>query len=109
MNFLVDVKNYRERTRIPEPSVFDYSGWEFLSDIYPKTFGFLKDLAKLECTYYISLDGLQRQEAIMMTKAKNISAGTPLTIENVQNPIPTPQQQLEQKQQEQKKGFWHRK
>lgn len=107
LTFLIDAKNYRERTRIPENGCYDYSGWEMLAEMYPLTFGWLKDQAKTECIYFISLDGLQRQEAIMMTKAKNVSAGTPLTIENVQNPMPIEQQQVAPAKPE-KKGWLHR-
>lgn len=109
MAYLVDVKNYRERTRIPERGVYDYSGWEDLAEMYPKTFGWLKDWAKMECTYFISLDGLERQEAILMTKAKTTAATTPLNVENVVNPMPTPPEAIQQKQeQEKKKGWLHR-
>jgi hypothetical protein len=105
MNFLVNVKDHRERTRLKEKDCYDHSGWELLADIYPKTFGWLKMLAEVENIYFISLDGLQRQEAILMTKAKNVSTATPLSVENVVNPMPSPQQ-VEQK--EQKKGWLRR-
>jgi len=105
MNFLVNVKDHRERTRLKEKDCYDHSGWELLADIFPKTFGWLRLLAEVENIYFISLDGLQRQEAILMTKAKNVSTATPLSVENVVNPMPAPQQ-VEQK--EQKKGWLHR-
>ena len=105
MNFLVNVKDHRERTRLKEKDCYDHSGWELLADMYPKTFGWLKMLAEVENIYFISLDGLQRQEAILMTKAKNVSTATPLSVENVVNPMPSPQQ-VEQK--EQKKGWLRR-
>lgn len=76
--------------------------------MYPKTFGFLTSWARLECIYYISLDGLQRQEAILMMKAKSQSAQTPLTIENIQNPVQPPQIPLVEQKPEQKKGWFHR-
>jgi hypothetical protein len=98
MAFLVNAEDHRERTRLKEHDCYSHSGWEFLASIYPKTFGFLLDLAKIENIYFISLDGLQRQEAILMTKAKT-TAQTPLTIENISQPVqPTqPQQQQESK------------
>jgi hypothetical protein len=108
MNFLVNVKDHRERTRLKEKDCYDHSGWELLADIYPKTFGWLKTLAEIENIYFISLDGLQRQEAILMTKAKTTASTTPLTIENVQNPMSTPQQTMEQKQEQKKGHFWSR-
>ena len=107
MTFLVNAKDHRERTRLKEKDCYDHSGWEMLADMYPKTFGFLKDLAMIENIYFISLDGLQRQEAILMTKAKTQGAQSPLTIENIQNPTQPPQPQPEQKQ-EQKKGWLRR-
>ena len=79
-----------------------------LAGMYPQTFGWLKGMAEIENIYFISLDGLQRQEAILMTKAKSTSATTPLTIENVQNPMPTPQQAEVKQEQQQKKGWLHR-
>lgn len=97
MTFLVNAKDDRERTRLKEKDCYDHSGWELLSDIYPKTFGFLKPLAQVENIYFISMDGLQRQEAILMTKAKNIPSQTPLTIENIQGQ-PPPTEQQEQKE-----------
>lgn len=97
MTFLVDAKNHRERTRLSEHNVYAYSGWEDLADMYPGTFGFLTDWAKLECVYFIALDGLQRQEAILMTKAKTQVQTTPLTIENIQGQQPPPQPVEEQK------------
>jgi hypothetical protein len=97
MTFLVDTKNHRERTRLSEHNVYGYSGWEELAGIFPKTFGFLCGWSMLECIYFIALDGLQRQEAILMTKAK-IQAQTPLTIENIQGqPVPQPEEQKQQK------------
>lgn len=98
MTFLVDAKNHRERTRLAEHGVYTYSGWEDLAEMYPETFGFLTGWAKLECIYFIALDGLQRQEAILMTKAK-VQAQAPLTIENIQGPQP-----LQTQEQEKPKG-----
>ena len=95
MTFLVDAKNYRERTRLAEHGVYTYAGWEDLAEMFPKTFGFLTGWAKLECIYFIALDGLQRQEAILMTKAK-VQAQAPLTIENIQGQ-PPPQTQEQEK------------
>lgn len=100
MTFLVNAKDDRERTRLKEKDCYDHSGWELLADLYPNTFGWLKTQAQVENIYFISLDGLQRQEAILMTKAKNVSTQTPLTIENIQGQTPQPEQQ----QQEQPKG-----
>lgn len=98
MTFLVNAKDHRERTRLKEHDVYCHSGWEFLAGIYPKTFGFLVGLAELENIYFISLDGLQRQEAILMTKAKSATQTTPLTIENIQGqPPPEAAQQQEHK------------
>jgi hypothetical protein len=96
MTFLVNAKDHRERTRLSEHNVYRYSGWEELAGIFPKTFGFLTEWSMMECIYFIALDGLQRQEAILMTKAK-MAPSAPLTIENITNPI-----QQEQKPQEQK-------
>lgn len=89
MTFLVNAKDHRERTRLSESNVYVYAGWEDLAEIYPEVFGFLKEWARLECIYFIAQEGLQRQEAILMTKAKT-AAQTPLTIENVQNPVQAP-------------------
>lgn len=98
MTFLVNAKDHRERTRLKEHDVYSHSGWEFLAGIYPKTFGFLVGLAELENIYFIALDGLQRQEAILMTKAKSATQTTPLTIENIQGqPPPEATQQVQQK------------
>jgi hypothetical protein len=108
MTFLVNAKDHRERTRLKEKDCYDHSGWEMLAGMYPATFGWLKGMAEIENIYFISLDGLQRQEAILMTKAKSTSATTPLTIENVQNPMPTPQQAEVKQEQQQKKGWLHR-
>lgn len=108
MNFLVNVKDHRERTRLKEKDCYDHSGWELLAEIYPKTFGWLKGLAEIENIYFISLDGLQRQEAILMTKAKTTATTTPLSVENVINPMATPQEALDQKQEQKKGHFWNR-
>lgn len=106
MTFLVNAKDDRERTRLTEYFVRRNQSMECLADIFPEIFGFLKDWAKLCNIYFIPLDGQQRQEAILMTKAKSASQTTPLTIENIQNPVEPPQQQT----QEPKKGghFWSR-
>lgn len=110
LSFLVNAKDDRERTRLNEKLCYDHSGWEELGNIFPKTFSWLRDLAKIENIYFISLDGLQRQEAILMTKAKS-AATTPLTIENVQNPVVqpgAPGAPVQQVPQQKGKHFWNR-
>ena len=96
MTFLVNAKDHRERTRLKEHDCYSHSGFEYLANIYPETYGFLKMLAEIENIYFISLDGLQRQEAILMTKAKTQSQ-TPLTIENMVNPVQPPAEQQQEK------------
>jgi len=106
--FLVNAEDVRERTRLKEHDVYGHSAMEFLADIFPGEFGFMKELAKLENIYFIPLDGEQRKEMILMQRAKGLETNPQQQSLSITMPETTPQPPQPQQQQQQKKGLFHR-
>jgi hypothetical protein len=104
LTFLVNAKDKRERTRLAEHDVYGHSVMVLLSQLHPYELGIYKDIADIEDTYFIALEGEQRKEMILVQRAKTEISyqGTPLTYS-----LPT--LQTEQKPAEQpKKGLFRR-
>ena len=101
---LINVKDARERTRLSEHDVYGHSAMQLIADWYRVEMGFWKDIAEMEDSYMISLDGEQRKEAILMARARTqVSlAPTPLAVQ-----VPEVKTKPEEAKEE-KKGFWRR-
>jgi len=67
---LINIKDLRERTRLSEHDVYGHSGMHLIAKWYPEEMGHWKEIADLEDIYFISLEGEQRKEAILMQRAK---------------------------------------
>jgi len=66
---LINIKDIRERTRLEETALLSHSAMRVVSAEYPEMALFAK-IADMEDPYYISEDGLGRQEAIAIQNAK---------------------------------------
>jgi len=87
---LIDVADIRERTRLDETALLSHSAMRVLAKEYPEMSLFGK-IADMEDPYYISEDGLGRQEGIAIQNAK-----TRLDAANVFNMNPSAQNLPEQ-------------
>lgn len=67
---LLNVKDVRERTRLSKLEVYAHSAMRLIAGWYPVEMGFWKDIAEMEDVYFISEDGEQRKEAILMQRAR---------------------------------------
>lgn len=105
---LIDVDDTRERTRLDEVTLLGHSAMHAFSSEFPE-FSYLERIAEKEDHYYISEDGLGRQEAVGMIAAK-----ANLAPENIINMNSQPEQANPQNQQGQptqppkKKGFFNK-
>ncbi len=100
---LLNVKDIRERTRLSEHDIYGHSMMRLLAANYEEM-GIWRDIAEMEDPYFISFEGEQRKEAILMQRAKTQMPimGQPLSVQ-----LP----EVETKPQEQKpekKGFLRR-
>ena len=99
---LLNVKDIRERTRISSPELYAHSYMRLLKNVGGDEWQIMEDVANMEDHYYISLDGEQRKEAILMTKAKTeLQVAQPLAIQ-------MPETKPLEKPKEEKKGIFHR-
>jgi len=83
---LLNIKDLRERTRVTEVQAYSHSVMRILADLYPYEFGIAKDMAIMEDTYFIAIEGEQRKEAILMTRAKSTIQVQGLAGEGIQIP-----------------------
>jgi len=67
---LLDIKDIRERTRVNDHEVYAHSYMRLVADIGGEEWETMRKVADMEDHYLISLDGQQRQEAILMQRAK---------------------------------------
>lgn len=101
---LIDVGNITERTRLNETALLGHSAMHTIARIFPEDFGFYQEIADYEDHYYVSEDGLGRQEAVGMIAAKTrLDAQNQINIGNQQQAenLPGPQQPK-------KKGFFQK-
>jgi len=99
---LLDIKDIRERTRLNTRQIFGHSYMRLLHAVGGEEWEIMRDTANMQDHYFISKDGEQRKEAILLTRAKSevrLSTGEPLTIPPVETKPPPP---------EKKKHFWNR-
>lgn len=104
---LLNVKDIRERTRLSELDVYGHSVMRLIASWYPEEMGFWKDIADMEDHYFISLEGEQRKEAILMQRAKaeiRMAETGVMQLPKVETKPPEEQQQPKQE----KKGLFHR-
>lgn len=87
---LLDIKDIRERTRVNAHEVYAHSYMRLLAQVGGNEWGIMKNVADMEDHYLISLDGEQRKEAILMTKAKTevTVQEQPLTVQKVDTTKP---------------------
>jgi hypothetical protein len=102
---LINVKDERERTRLSEYDVYGHSAMQIISDWYPEEMGYWKQIATMEDIYFISLEGEQRREAILMQRAKAEIRMAETGVMQVPRVETKPQ---EEKPKEEKKGLFHR-
>jgi hypothetical protein len=91
---LIQIKDIRERTRLQEHDVYGHSYMRLLSDLGGDEWEIMLKMANMEDPYFISLDGEQRKEAILMTRARTTSDMQNLNINlPVTNPTAIQEQQ----------------
>lgn len=94
---LLNVKDERERTRLSEHDVYGHSYMRILAEMQGDEWEILKKIAEQEDIYFISLEGEQRKEAILMQRAK-------AEILMPSETLKVPQVETKPQEQQQKKG-----
>ncbi len=92
---LIHIDDIRERTRLPEHDVAGHSYMRLLSDIGGDEWAIMAQIAEMEDPYFISLDGEQRKEAILMKRANTAQDTQNL---NINLPSTSPEAIKEEKQ-----------
>ena len=102
---LLNVKDIRERTRIDTRNVYRHTYMRMLANNGGEEWKIMEDWAVMEEHLFISENGEERREAILMTRAK-VEQTSPLTLNLPQ----LSQQTAEPPKTEEKKkgGFFHR-
>ena len=102
---LLNVKDIRERTRLDTRNVYRHNYMRMLAANGGEEWKIMEDWADMEEHLFISENGEERREAILMTRAK-VEQTSPLTL-NL--PQMSTQVQEPPKQEEKKKGgIFHR-
>ena len=81
---LIHIDDVRERTRLDEYNVYSHAYMRLLSDVGGDEWEIMKKMADMEDPYFISLDGEQRKEAILMKRAN-----TAMDTQNLNINLPT--------------------
>jgi hypothetical protein len=102
---LLNVKDIRERTRIDTRNVYRHTYMRMLADNGGEEWTIMKDWAVMEEHLFISENGEERREAILMTRAK-VEQTSPLTLNLPQ--IGAQTQEPPKQEEKKKSGFFHR-
>jgi len=106
---LIRVEDIRERTRLTEHNTYGHSFMRLLSDIGGDEWEVMEKIAEQEDHNFISQDGEERKEAILMKRAnmpgegQNINIAMPAT-----HPDAIKEQGDGQNRPQPKKHFWNR-
>lgn len=101
---LINVKDPRERTRLSQLEVYAHSAMQLIAGWYPEEMGFWKEIAEMEDVYFISQDGEQRKEAILMQRARTqvqLAPQQPLAVQ-------VPEVKTKPEETKEKKGLFRR-
>lgn len=100
-NGLIQVKDIRERTRLQEHDIYGHSFMRLLAEEGGEEWAIMAAMADMEDPYFISLDGEQRKEAILLSRARtgadmqNLNINLPNTNPNTLGQEPPDQAQAQ--------------